>query len=193
MAWGKALILDVDSGLTPKQRAVVRGLATATPIEDIAESSGLTADQVRRMARSGVVLAAVGAQCLQRVHNTAIPLAIRMLTDLTCGLLMETQLDQFGRKKIRDVPAQIPHAVRLSAAQTLLKLGKFGEDAPGAPSDDDLATATPDRLRAIIGAIEDQLAKTATDVTANTPDSAPDDVEDATILPTIPDGYSVLD
>lgn len=184
--------IDMDRDLTPQQRAVANGLAEMVPVEEIAEQLGIEVQHVHRMARSQAVLAAIGARAVIMLHKNSLPAAIRTIDGLLNGLVLQSEIDRYGRKKTIFVKAPVPPAVRLAAAQAVIKLSGIDQEASPADLDEDLAAASPERLRAIIGAIEDKLAKTAQDVTP-VPHSAPNDAEEAEIVSMIPDGYSVLD
>lgn len=188
----RPMSIDMDKDLTPQQKAVVNGLADMVPAEQIAAQLGIEVQHVHRMARSQEVLAAVAARAVIMLNGVTLPAAIRTIDGLLHGNVIESEIDQYGRKKTKMVKAPVPPAVRLAAAQAVIKLSGIEQESQPADIDEDLALASPERLRAIIGAIEDKLSRTAHDVTP-TPRSAPSDVEDAEIVSTIPDGYSVLD
>lgn len=189
---GKTLTLDIDRDLTPQQRHIARGLANAEPIHQLAEQLGITEQRAQQIAKGGPVLASIGSMAIANMHGTAIPVALKLINSLIVGCLLEAEVDGKGRKRLVEVKAPVPAAVRLAAAQYILKLSKIEEDAPAADLDEDLANASPDRLRAIVSAIESQIAKTAVNVTPE-PRNAPNDIEEAEVVQAIPDGYSVLD
>lgn len=181
---GRTLNLTLDKDLTKAQRAVARGLAAAKPVEDIAADAGVTVEEVRRMRKSGAVLAAVGAEALSALYGTSIPLALRVQDSLMLGRILIKKTELNGSVQYVEEAAPVPPAVRLAAAQGVLKLARFNEQtAPETPEEEDLTNATLDRLQRLVSTLEAQLA----------PSNAPTDVVDADVIAEYPSNYSVLD
>lgn len=182
-----------DTELPADDAAFVRGLVEARPIEELTEELGWTAEKTRRKLRSSVILAAIATRGLQNVYAIHIPHAIRVIAALADGRLPQPIFDQIGKKKLPKGDAaggSVPPAVRLAAAQTILKIARFEEHAPPTETAHQLEEATPDQLRAVMSAIEARLADQAQPITHG---SAPEIVEEAEIVGEDTSVINVLD
>lgn len=182
-----------DTELPADDAAFVRGLVEARPIEELTEELGWTEEKTRRKLRSSVILAAVATKGLQKLHAVHIPHAIRVIAALADGVVPQPIFDQIGKKKLPKSEAagiSVPPAVRLAAAQTILKIARFEEHAPPTEAAHHLEEATPDQLRAVMSAIEARLADQAQPITHG---SAPEIVEEAEIVGEDTSVINVLD
>jgi hypothetical protein len=192
---GKAPRIVGDMGdnqeLSAEDAAFVQGLVAARPIEDLQQELGWTAEKTRRKLRSSVILAAIAVNGLQKIHAVHIPHAIRVISALADGLAPEPIFRPNGQKIQRvDKHVSVPPAVRLAAAQTILRLARFEEHAPPAEAVNHLEEATPDQLRAVMSAIESRLATQAKPVAQG---GDQDPVEDAELVGGEPIVINVLD
>jgi hypothetical protein len=171
-----------DTELPADDAAFVRGLVEARPIEDLTEELGWTEEKTRRKLRSSVILAAIATRGLQNVYAIHIPHAIRVIAALADGVVPQPIFDQMDKKRSSQggvVVGSVPPAVRLAAAQTILKIARFEEHAPPTDAAHQLEEATPDQLRAVMSAIEARLADQAQPIAQG---SVHETVEEAEIV-----------
>lgn len=180
------MYLDYTKGMAEDDVAFAEGLAEARPAEDVSRELGWSAAKMRRKLKDPNVLLLASANGLATVHGVLVPRSLRVISQLLEGVCLDIIEDKKGNVKKIHIP--VTPAVRLQAAQVILKIAAFEEfAAPKEDAGDALEGASPDRLRALLDVIEGKLSDLAAPVSA--PNQA---IEDAEIAEESND-YSVLD
>lgn len=180
------MYLDYTKGMADDDVAFAEALADARPAEDVSRELGWSAAKMRRKLKDPNVLLLASANGLTTVHGVLVPRSLRVISQLLEGVCLDIIEDKKGNVKKVHIP--VTPAVRLQAAQVILKIAAFEEfAAPKEDAGDALEGASPDRLRALLDVIEGKLSDLAAPVSAPNPA-----IEDAEIAEESND-YSVLD
>ena len=199
-----SVALDMKGAIPDEDYRFAMGLAAARPIEDLAAEMGWTLAKAKRKVRDNNVLAAVAAEGLTKIHGILIPLSLDLLAALVSdqlftgekgGLQSLQSVDKGavsaskGLQILQSPPAPkhvpVSVAIRLQAAQTVLKIARMEDVQPPRDPESSLGD-DPDRLKALLDAIEGKLADLAKPIGAET-----GAVSDAPV-PDLPSNYSVL-
>lgn len=184
-----SVALDMKGAIPDEDYRFAMGLAAARPLEDLAAEMGWTLAKAKRKVRDNNVLAAVAAEGLTKIHGILIPLSLDLLGALVSDSLFTGEKgvfsDQTVKNGARPKRVPVPVAVRLQAAQTVLKIARMEEVQPPRDPESSLGD-DPDRLKALLDAIEGRLADLAKPIGAES-GAAPD-----APMPELPSNYSVL-